>query len=115
MYIIYRIGPCQPSHSGESVFLPNAITRNWIIYNRPSRNSYGTDDNAKLQHQKDTNGYAGVLLGLGLSGHLKSLKIYDINEFLTQVDRQFLSFSVNFHIIRRFFNRLTSQLQLRCS
>ena len=43
------------------------------------------DDNTKLQ--QDTNGYAGVLLGLGLSGHLKSLKIFDINEFLTQVDR----------------------------
>ena len=43
------------------------------------------DDNTQLQ--QDTNGYAGILLGLGLSGHLKSLKIFDINEFLTQVDR----------------------------
>lgn len=65
--------------------MPNAVTRNWIIYNRPSRNFDSVDDNTKLQ--QDTNGYAGVLLGLGLSGHLKSLKIFDINEFLTQVDR----------------------------
>jgi hypothetical protein len=50
-----------------------AVTRNWIMYNRSAAMAAGAD-----------NSHAGVLLGLGLQGHLGVLSVTDICDYLTQ-------------------------------
>ena len=50
---------------------PSTVTRNWIVYNRTAT----ADDNSF---------HAGVLLALGLQGHLRVLSVTDICDYLTQ-------------------------------
>lgn len=61
------------------------ITRTWILYNRPQAGS-GTEDNAAevaaLEAKRHV--HAGVLLGLGLRGHLIELEMSDIYDYLTK-------------------------------
>jgi anaphase-promoting complex subunit 1 len=67
-----------------------AISRTWIIYNRPLSASVpptpppdNTDDpNHSGQTQRHSHG--GLLLALGLRGHLNALEMSDIYEYLTQ-------------------------------
>jgi hypothetical protein len=49
----------------------STVTRNWIVYNRTA-----TAD--------DSSFHAGVLLALGLQGHLRVLSVTDICDYLTQ-------------------------------
>jgi hypothetical protein len=60
-------------HSGAS---PEqlSVTRNWIIYNKSTAFASGKE----VAH-------AGILLGLGLQGHLSVLSAPDISNYLTQV------------------------------
>ena len=45
------------------------ITRTWIVYNKPSAPNHA---------------HAGLLMGLGLQGHLKALEVTDVYRYLTQ-------------------------------
>jgi hypothetical protein len=63
-----RVGPANSSGSTPR------ITRNWIIYNRT----------ASLANAGSAAAHAGFLLGLGLLGHLNSLSVTDICDYLTQ-------------------------------
>jgi hypothetical protein len=65
------------------------ITRSWIVYNRP------TASRSDTQTQNQTNGqtplqnnhshaHGGLLLALGLRGHLAELEMTDIYDYLTQ-------------------------------
>ena len=61
------------------------ITRNWIIYNRTAANAIAS--NASNSHgpgDMAMPGHAGVILGLGLQGHLQVLSMGDICDYLTQ-------------------------------
>ena len=59
------------NHSSTSSSV--VVTRNWILYNR----THAQSTNRQSAH-------AGLLLALGLQGHLKSLTVNDICEYLTQ-------------------------------
>ena len=65
-------GPRAGSSSSTSSGGGGAVTRNWIIYNRTA-----TADSQSF--------HAGVLLALGLQGHLSVLSVTDICDYLTQV------------------------------
>ena len=56
---------------GQRAGSASTVTRNWIIYNRTA-----TAD--------DSSFHAGVLLALGLQGHLRVLSVTDICDYLTQ-------------------------------
>lgn len=62
------------------------ITRTWIIYNRPPAanqpQAEGEDANPAQQRKSHTHG--GLLLALGLRGHLTALQMSDIYDYLTQ-------------------------------
>lgn len=65
-----------PNISSSSAGVPRStgastVTRNWIVYNRTA-----TGD--------DSSFHAGVLLALGLQGHLRVLSVTDICDYLTQ-------------------------------
>ena len=45
------------------------ITRTWIVYNKPAAPNHA---------------HAGLLMGLGLQGHLKALEVTDVYRYLTQ-------------------------------
>lgn len=66
-----------PSTSSSSSYTPRSaggastVSRNWIVYNRTA-----TAD--------DSSFHAGVLLALGLQGHLRVLSVTDICDYLTQ-------------------------------
>ena len=73
------------SEMGDSI---SKITRTWIVYNRPNPNN-------DVQAQNQTNGqppppnnqnhaHGGLLLALGLRGHLAALEMTDIYDYLTQ-------------------------------
>ena len=73
------------SEIGDSI---SKITRTWIVYNRPNPNN-------DVQEQNQTNGqpptpnnqshaHGGLLLALGLRGHLAALEMTDIYDYLTQ-------------------------------
>lgn len=49
----------------------STVTRNWIVYNRTASGD-------------DSSFHAGVLLALGLQGHLRVLSVTDICDYLTQ-------------------------------
>ena len=69
-----------PSTSSSSSYTPRStggastVSRNWIVYNRTA-----TAD--------DSSFHAGVLLALGLQGHLRVLSVTDICDYLTQGDQ----------------------------
>lgn len=63
--------PQSEAARGQRVGSASTVTRNWIIYNRTA-----TAD--------DSSFHAGVLLALGLQGHLRVLSVTDICDYLTQ-------------------------------
>ena len=67
------------------------VTRTWIVYNRPPPGSNPapspTDDDshpANPAQQRLGHTHAGLLLALGLRGHLAALDMSDVYEYLTQ-------------------------------
>lgn len=62
------------------------LTRTWILYNRPPPNppSPPSEDEANPIQHRQGHLHAGFLLALGLRGHLTSLEMSDIYEYLTQ-------------------------------
>lgn len=67
--------------------LVSKITRTWIVYNRPgnqpqqSQNSQGSNPESQ---QNQGNSHGGLLMALGLRGHLTTLEMTDIFDYLTQ-------------------------------
>jgi len=70
--------------AGESV---SKITRTWIVYNRPSNNSQANSQNnanASENNSQDQNhAHGGLLMALGMRGHLTALEMTDIFDYLT--------------------------------
>mgnify|MGYP006081057693 CR=1 FL=1 len=69
------------------------VTRNWILYNRTAAHSaaqaanlaaQGANAPATVGGDSAIASHAGVLLALGLQGHLKVLTAADICDYLTQ-------------------------------
>ena len=62
------------------------ITRTWIVYNRPPRNSQALSSGNGTNSPSDIVGHShgGLLMALGLRGHLTSLEMTDIFDYLTQ-------------------------------
>ena len=72
----------------------NQITRTWILYNKPTtqsantassqnRNAPNINSNSRNSERTD-HSHGGLLMALGLRGHLSSLAMTDIYEYLTQ-------------------------------
>jgi anaphase-promoting complex subunit 1 len=62
------------------------ITRTWIVYNRPPSAAQSNEDGNDAPappHQK-SHAHGGLLLALGLRGHLIALEMSDLYEYLTQ-------------------------------
>jgi Anaphase-promoting complex subunit 1 len=66
--------------------MPKQISRTWIMFNRPppSPATAPSENDADPLQQRQGHLHAGVLLALGLRGHLTSLEMSDIHEYLTQ-------------------------------
>jgi hypothetical protein len=63
------------------------ITRTWIVYNRPQRNSEPqsqNNPNTPNPSQNLSHSHGGLLMALGLRGHLTTLEMTDIFDYLTQ-------------------------------
>ncbi|GAX28424.1 anaphase-promoting complex subunit 1 [Fistulifera solaris] len=62
------------------------ISRTWIIYNKPppykEQTTEGAEPNTEILFKNHSHG--GVLLALGLRGHLTALEMSDLYEYLTQ-------------------------------
>ncbi|GAX19404.1 anaphase-promoting complex subunit 1 [Fistulifera solaris] len=62
------------------------ISRTWIIYNKPpphqEQTTEGAEPNSEVLFKNHS--HAGVLLALGLRGHLTALEMSDLYEYLTQ-------------------------------
>jgi len=65
---------------------PNSkITRTWIVYNRPTNNGHPhnqTNGQPPLPTRRN-HAHGGLLLALGLRGHLAALEMTDIYDYLT--------------------------------
>lgn len=75
---------------GEIKEAISKITRTWIVYNRPATNSDAQSpsqqgNQAPSQPTINSNAHGGLLLALGLRGHLAELEMTDIYDYLTQV------------------------------
>jgi hypothetical protein len=72
-----------PSKNDSSDF---HISRTWIIYNKPppyqEQTTEGAEPNTEILFKNHSHG--GVLLALGLRGHLTTLEMSDLYEYLTQ-------------------------------
>jgi anaphase-promoting complex subunit 1 len=73
----------EPGESGSK------ISRTWIVYNRPPRKNNQTEieENGTTVTPPPnikSHSHGGLLLALGLRGHLGSLRMTDIYEYLTQ-------------------------------
>jgi hypothetical protein len=70
--------------AGESV---SKITRTWIVYNRPNNDSSGEPPSNSSTPESLTHGlnhaHGGLLMALGLRGHLTALEMTDIFDYLT--------------------------------
>jgi anaphase-promoting complex subunit 1 len=66
--------------------LASKITRTWIVYNRPPRNSQSQSNaNGTASSQQNiSHSHGGLLMALGLRGHLTTLEMTDIFDYLTQ-------------------------------
>jgi hypothetical protein len=66
--------------------LASKITRTWIVYNRPPRNSQSQSNaNGTVSLQQNfSHAHGGLLMALGLRGHLTTLEMTDIFDYLTQ-------------------------------
>ena len=60
------------------------ITRTWIVYNRPPRSGQSQSTTANSPSQSLGNAHGGLLMALGLRGHLTTLEMTDIFDYLTQ-------------------------------
>ena len=69
---------------GESV---TKITRTWIVYNRPSANNQENSQNNSNTNESSTqdqsHAHGGLLMALGMRGHLTALEMTDIFDYLT--------------------------------
>ena len=69
---------------GESV---TKITRTWIVYNRPSNNiqtdSQNNANSSESNSQGQNHAHGGLLMALGMRGHLTALEMTDIFDYLT--------------------------------
>ena len=69
---------------GESI---TKITRTWIVYNRPSANnqadSQNNSNNSESHSQGQNHAHGGLLMALGMRGHLTALEMTDIFDYLT--------------------------------
>jgi anaphase-promoting complex subunit 1 len=63
------------------------ITRTWIVYNRPSNNNQTEAQASANSSENDTQGlnhaHGGLLMALGMRGHLTALEMTDIFDYLT--------------------------------
>ena len=70
-------------HSSDTI---SQITRTWIVFNRPTTNSI--DGSARRPadetSQNQSHSHGGLLMALGLRGHLNSLEMTDIYDYLTK-------------------------------
>jgi hypothetical protein len=55
------------------------ITRSWIIYNKSASAANKTSESSQSNHS-----HGGLLMALGLRGHLSALSMTDVYEYLTQ-------------------------------
>lgn len=86
-----RIGLGQKQGVRDNI---NKITRTWIVYNRSnpqtSNNSapnQNRNNNAnQINNERMNHSHGGFLMALGLQGHLSSLVVTDIYDYLTQGD-----------------------------
>jgi len=63
------------------------ITRTWIVYNRPNPANDLQQNQTNGQppvHNSQSHAHGGLLLALGLRGHLSALEMTDIYDYLTQ-------------------------------
>jgi hypothetical protein len=64
------------------------ITRTWIVYNRPPRSGQTTQNNSNTPNSTPSqslgHAHGGLLMALGLRGHLTTLEMTDIFDYLTQ-------------------------------
>lgn len=64
------------------------ITRTWIVYNRPdeisSSSQSNTNNNPSSTPPSQMHAHGGLLMALGLRGHLTTLEMTDIFDYLTQ-------------------------------
>eukprot|EP00548_Thalassiothrix_antarctica_P012569 CAMPEP_0194162190 /NCGR_PEP_ID=MMETSP0152-20130528/79363_1 /TAXON_ID=1049557 /ORGANISM="Thalassiothrix antarctica, Strain L6-D1" /LENGTH=1229 /DNA_ID=CAMNT_0038872073 /DNA_START=279 /DNA_END=3966 /DNA_ORIENTATION=- len=66
------------STKGSSAF---SVSRSWIIYNRATT----SDETTNADTDKETDfSHGGLLMALGLRGHLSALSMTDVYEYLTQ-------------------------------
>jgi len=73
------------ARGGESV---SKITRTWIVYNRPSNNNQTDSQNNTNTSDNSSQGlnhaHGGLLMALGMRGHLTALETTDIFSYLTE-------------------------------
>eukprot|EP00980_Cylindrotheca_fusiformis_P031133 scaffold25862_cov152-Cylindrotheca_fusiformis.AAC.4 len=71
--------------AGEIV---SKITRTWIVYNRPEQSSSqpenNSNNNSATPAPRPIHAHGGLLMALGLRGHLTTLEMTDIFDYLTQ-------------------------------
>jgi hypothetical protein len=61
------------------------ITRTWIVYNRPPENAENSSRrNADDPSRNQSHSHGGLLMALGLRGHLDSLEMTDVYDYLTK-------------------------------
>lgn len=72
--------------AGETSESISKITRTWIVYNRPTSHSDSQPQNQTQPpgQQNQNHAHGGLLLALGLRGHLAALEMTDIYDLLTQ-------------------------------
>lgn len=75
------------SEIGDSI---SKISRTWIVYNRPNPNNMAQPQNQTngqppvVAPNNQSHAHGGLLLALGLRGHLAALEMTDIYDYLTQ-------------------------------
>ena len=72
------------AEAGEIV---SKITRTWIVYNRPDesvQSQNNSNSSTNPPPSSPIHAYGGLLMALGLRGHLTTLEMTDIFDYLTQ-------------------------------
>lgn len=64
--------------------LISKITRTWIVYNRPGNQVQQNSQSPSSSNQNLGHAHGGLLMALGLRGHLTTLEMTDIFDYLTQ-------------------------------
>jgi len=60
------------------------LSRSWILFNQPTQSSGEETANARDALVHKNHSHAGMLLALGIRGHLTELEMSDLYEYLTQ-------------------------------